>query len=105
MEDTIPDRYEKNPMLALVENYILDVLGLLPADKAALLNQIVTRTFGGTDCRQVIRQQFHLPPDADANLQLLWKQRQEEADLTQQDLAPEQFAQDQADQLFRDLGN
>jgi hypothetical protein len=105
MEDTIPDRYEKNPMLVLVENYILDTLGKLDAGKVAKLNEIVCRTFGGKDWRQVIRQQFHLPPDADEMLKAVWKQRMEEAETTQQELAVEDFAREQADQIFRDLGD
>lgn len=105
MEDSIPDRYEKNPMLVLVENYILDTLGKLEPAKVAKLNEIVCRTFGGKDWRQVIRQQFHLPPDADEMLLTLWKQRQEEADATQQELSPEDFAREQADQIFRDMGD
>jgi hypothetical protein len=105
MQDSIPDRYEKNPMLVLVENYILDTLGKLEAPKVAKLNEIVCRTFGGKDWRAAIRHQFHLPPEADENLLALWKQRQEEADATQQELFPEDFAREQADQIFRDLGD
>jgi len=105
MQDSIPDRYEKNPMLVLVENYILDTLGTLEPAKVAKLNEIVCRTFGGKDWRSAIRHQFHLPPDADDSLKALWKQRQEEADTTQQDFTPEDFARDHADQIFRDLGD
>jgi hypothetical protein len=105
MEDTIPDRYEKNPMLVLVENYIHHTLGKLDPPKVAKLNEIVCRTFGGKDWRQVIRQQFHLPPDADQTLLAVWKQRLEESDATQQELTPEDFARQQADQIFRDLGD
>ncbi len=103
--DIIPNRYERNPMLILVENYILDALGLLDADKAAHLNDIVNRTFGGTDWRATLRHHLALPPDTAATLQTLWKQRQAEADLKQEDLAPEDFARQQADQLFADLGS
>ena len=104
MLDSIPDRYEHNPMLALVENYILDAIGLLPPDQAAKLNAIVCRTFGGTDWRATLRTQFQLPPDTNTSLQTLWKQRQEESQATQQDLSPEQFAQKTADTLFTNLG-
>lgn len=105
MEDSIPDRYEKKPMLILIENYILDTLGALEPAKVAKLNDIVCRTFGGKDWRQALRRQFHLPPDADQSLLAVWKQRQEEAEATQQELSPEDFAREQADQIFRDLGD
>ncbi len=54
MEDSIPDRYEKNPMLVVVENYILDVLGKQEPEKAARLNEIVCRTFGGKIKRETV---------------------------------------------------
>ena len=104
-EEPIPDRYEQNPMLVVVENYVLDVLGLLPKEKAELLNQIVCRTFGGNDWRATVRSQFNIPKDADESLALLWKQRLEEADATQSELTPEQFAMEQADELFRAMGD
>jgi hypothetical protein len=106
MEDeAIPERYEQNPMLALVENYVLDVLGVLPEEKAELLGAIVCRTFGGTDWREVIRKQFHLPKEGDEQLKLLWKQRQEEAETRQEDMTVEDFAREQADEVFRAMGD
>ncbi|HVX86679.1 MAG TPA: hypothetical protein VH253_17990 [Phycisphaerae bacterium] len=102
MDQQIPDRYAHNPMLAVVENFILDALGLLPPDKAALLNDIVCRTFGGNDWRAAIRRQFDLPDDTDDTLRRLWKQRTEQADAEQTELTPETFARQLADQLFDD---
>ena len=104
MEESIPDRYEHNPMLVLVENFILDAIGKLEPEKAQRLEEIVNRTFGGTDWRATIRNQFGLPADTSATLAQLWKARQEEADHTQQDLSPEDFAREQADELFREMG-
>ncbi len=105
MNDSIPDRYEQNPMLVLIENYILDTLNKLEPAKTAQLNAIVCRTFGGTDWRKAIREQFQLPPDTDTTLRQLWNQRQEEANAQQTDLSPEDFARDQADELFQNMGN
>ena len=104
MLDSIPDRYEHNPMLILVENYILDALGLLEPDKAAKLNEIITRTFGGTNWRTTIQEQFQLPPDTPTALKTLWQQRQEEADTKQEDLSPELFAQQIAVEFIADMG-
>jgi len=104
MEESIPDRYEHNPMLVLVENFILDAIGKLEADKAKRLEEIVNRTFGGTDWRATIRSQFALPADTATTLQQLWKTRQEEAEQKQEDLAAEDFAREQADELFREMG-
>jgi hypothetical protein len=105
MQDSIPDRYGHNPMLVLVENYILDAIGLLETKKADTLNVIVCRTFGGTDWRKTLASQLQLPADTPASLKKLWKQRQEEAAAKQEDLTPELFAQQIADELLADLGN
>ena len=102
--DLIPDRYEHNPMLVLVENFVLDAIGKLEPDKAARLEEIVNRTFGGDDWRATLRNYLALPPDTQTTLQTLWQQRQAEADLQQIDFSAEGFAREQADQLFSDLG-
>lgn len=104
--DPIPHRYEHNPMLAILENYILDTLGLLPAEKSAALAAILTRTFGGSDWKKTLREQFNLPPDTDDTLKLLWKQKLEEADATQSESPPdpESFARETVDQMFQGLG-
>jgi hypothetical protein len=92
-------------MLVLVENFILDAIGKLEPEKAARLSEIVCRTFGGNDWRKALMQQLDLPPSTPADLAIAWKQRQAEADLKQEDLAPEDFARAAADQIFADMGS
>jgi hypothetical protein len=105
-DDDIPSRYHQNPLLALIENYILDTLGLLEPDKVPRLAEIVTKTFGGTDWRKTLRDQFHLPPDTDETLKQLWQQRLAQAELEQTDApSPISFAMEQADSLFQNLGH
>ena len=104
LEDSIPDRYESNPMLVVVENYVLDAIGALEPEKAVLLNEMICRTFGGKDWKAVVRQQFDLPAETDDNLRVMWSQRQEEAEAQQRDVAPEDFAREAADEMFRDMG-
>ena len=104
MQDSISDRYEHNPMLVLLENYILDAMGLLEPEKSSKLNEIVCRTFGGNDWRNTIREQFQLPRDTSAALKVLWKQRQEEANAKQEETSPEMFAQQVADEFVADMG-
>jgi hypothetical protein len=105
VESSIPDRYEKNPLLVVLENYVLDALGLLEPEKAAKLNDMICRTFGGRDWKATVRDQFALPKDTDHSLKTLWKQKQEEADASQIDPpSPEDFARQIADDLIADLG-
>jgi hypothetical protein len=111
--DLIPHRYEHNPMLVLVENYILDSIGRLEPEKSARLAEMVPRILsqagapktGAAPWRAILERHLDLPPDTPATLRTLWQQRQTEADLKQEDLTPEEFARDQADQLFGDLGH
>jgi hypothetical protein len=109
--DIIPDRYEHNPMLVLVENYILDAIGVLEPEKAARLGQIVPRILPAagknppTDWRVILERHLDLPADTSTTLKTLWTQRQAEADLKQEDLTAEDFARQQADQLFAELGH
>ena len=105
-DDAIPDRYEKNPMLAILENYVLDAIGKLEPEKAVKLNEMICRTFGGTDWKKTLREQFDLPPDTDESIRLMWKQHLEEADVLQQggDLSPEDFARTTVDDMFEGLG-
>lgn len=106
MSEAIPDRYEQNPMLAVLENYVLDTLGLLPAEQSAQLATILNRTFGGTDWKKTLREQFDMPADTDDTLRLLWKQRGEEAEAlqTEQAVSPEAFAREVVDEMFKGLG-
>lgn len=104
MDEQIPERYEKNPLLAVLENYVLGAIGKLNPDQDKLLNTMISRTFGGNDWRAAIRKQFDLPADTDQTLSTMWKQAQEEAELVQEDLSPEEFARDVVDEMFSDLG-
>ncbi|HEY4329321.1 MAG TPA: hypothetical protein VGN88_06270 [Phycisphaerae bacterium] len=104
MEDSIPDRYERNPMLVLAENYVLDAIGVLEAEKVKKLEEIVCRTFGGEDWREVLRGHFGLPGDSQAGLTALWKQRQAEAEMKQEDFTAEDFAREVADGMMEGMG-
>jgi len=105
MDNQVPDRYEKQPMLAVLENFVLDALGKLEPEKAAVLQQILSKTFGGTDWRKTVREQFGLPGDTATQLKAAWKQRVEEAEQTQVEITPEEFAQSAADDILADMGN
>ena len=105
MLEQIPDRYEHNPMLIIVENFILDAIGHLPPEKEKQLNAILTRTFGSTDWRATVRNQMDLPSETAEQLQAEWKRCLAEADMKQEDApSPEDFARAIADELFEGRG-
>lgn len=93
-------------MLAILENYVLDAIGKLDPAKAAKLNEMICKTFGGTNWKVVLQEQFDLPKDTGETLQQMWKQKQEEADVEQREeaLSPESFAQEAVDEMFKGLG-
>jgi hypothetical protein len=104
MEPDIPARYQNNPLLVILENYVLHAIGHFPEDKTAAMAEVITTTFGGTDWTKTLRKEFDLPDDTDETLTRMWKQRQEEAEETQTEITPELFAQEAVDTLFADLG-
>jgi hypothetical protein len=104
VENSIPERYEKNPMLAVVENFVLAAIGKLEEGKEELLNGMICRTFGGTDWKAVVRGQFDLPAETEENLRVLWKRRQGEAEAKQEDLTAEDFAREVVDEMFAGRG-
>ena len=105
MDDSIPERYEKNPLFAVLENYILDTIGALGADKAHLLSQMVCQIWGGAPAawKKTLRSTLDLPDSTDADILRLWKQKQEEAGLRQESMTPEDFAQQVVDENYANL--
>lgn len=91
-------------MLALLENYVLDVLGEIDDEKRASLLAIVTRVYGGgKDWRIILRSQLHFAPSMDASIQRLWKENQSIAASRSETLHPIQFAKMFADANFSHL--
>ena len=105
LDDAIPERYEKNPMLIVVENFILDAIGKLAPDKEQRLSEMLNRTFGGTDWRATVRNQMDLPSEIAEQLQAEWQRCLAESDAKQEDaISPEDFARAVADELFEGRG-
>ena len=101
MDDSIPERYEVNPLLVYVENYVLDAIGELGEEKVKLLGESVAAVFGGTalEWKKTLRKTFDLPGTTDQDLVKLWKQRREEADAMQETVTAEDFAREVADEM------
>lgn len=107
--EPIPDRYAHNPLLIILENYVLQTVGQLSPEKEQSLAEVVQNAFGDPsskakpDWKRTIRKTFDLPDNTDEVIRQLWAQRQEEADQTQTDLTSEDFARQIVDELFADL--
>ena len=98
------DRYAGKPLLMLLEWYVLDCIGYLPADKVPTIIGAVQRVFaGGTDWKQTLRCRLYLEPELDDSLRQMWTKNQAIATAAGQTLLPYDFAQMVADQNFSPL--
>jgi hypothetical protein len=96
-----PARYEGRPLLILLENYVLDLIGEIPANKQQGLREITQKVFGGgDDWRATMRQTLHLEPAIDENILALWRRNQEIAANAHTNINPIQFAKMIADTNF-----
>jgi hypothetical protein len=99
-----PERYAGRPLLIVLENYVLDCIGELPADKQALARSVVRRVWsGGDDWKATVRGQLQLESSMDEALRGMWSRNQELARQHNQQLHPIQFAKMVVDQNFAHL--
>jgi hypothetical protein len=76
----LPSRYDGKPMLIIIENYALSVIGLLPPEKEQSVRGIVKTTFGGDDdWRATVRSTMGWPPNVDAEITSNWRSFNEKA--------------------------
>ena len=82
-----------NPLLELLESYVLDCLGALPPNRAAQLRVVVVRVFGDVDdWRTRLRTELGLGDDLDGSLRELWEKNLAIARAEGVELTPESFA-------------
>jgi hypothetical protein len=90
-----PERYAGRPLLIVLENYLLDCIGELPADKQTLARSVVRSAWGGgDDWKAKVREQLQLEPSIDEALRGMWSQNQQLAKQHNQVLHGVQFAKD-----------
>src|SRR5688500_18555506 len=88
-----PERYKGRPLLVLLENYVLDVIGELSSEQNEGLRRITQRVFGGgDDWRGTLRATLDLREALDSEIQRLWERNREIASQNGTSLHPIQFA-------------
>jgi hypothetical protein len=93
-------RYRGKPMLILLENYALDVIGKLPPDKHNGLAAITMKVWGGGhDWRATIRAQMEWDGRMDAEILENWRDFQVAAAKQGQPVNELVFAQAFADEI------
>jgi hypothetical protein len=99
-----PERYQGRPLVLILENYILDVVGELPLDKQASIRQIVQRVWsGGDDWKATVRRELQFGDDLDEHLRQMWTRNQQIACEQKVELQPVSFAKMVVDQNFAAL--
>lgn len=72
-EAALRSRYAGKPLLIVLDNYILECLGKLPADKRAGIAAIVRKTFGGgEDWQKTVRNKLKLDDSLDQTIRQAW---------------------------------
>jgi hypothetical protein len=100
------DRYAGKPLLILLENYVLDCIGELPAAKASGMVTVVQRVYGGgEDWKATLRSVLHLGDGIDDGVRRMWKRNKEIAVQNKVTLAPEEFARMVVETNFAPLLN
>lgn len=98
-------RYKQNPVYIFFENYILDVVGHLPRERAERIQsmnlQKVFKT-NAVEWRAVIRETLHLSPTIDIAILDLWYRNREIARSQGIEYAPEQFAANFTDEYMKE---
>ena len=98
-----PERYTGRPLVLVLENYVLDVIGELEQEKQEGIARLVAAVFGGgDDWRKTVRQQLRLEDAIDNAFREMWRQNQQIAAANNVVLHPVQFAKMVVDKNFAD---
>jgi hypothetical protein len=90
---SLPDRYEGKPILIIIENYVLVVIGELSPDKAAKVATIVRKVWkGGSDWMSTVRRELALDASFDDAILKNWEGYQKAARKQKKDASPIEFA-------------
>jgi len=94
----------KKPVVILLENYVLDRIGLLGQTDELTQKVIMEKAFGEKgDWRARLRDELGLTADLDEQLKAMWKQAQGLATQKGTSLGPRQFAEMVVEENFQDV--
>ena len=105
MEDQLADRYKEKPAYILFENYILDTLGLIDAEKRSRLQALdIQRRFGTKAYvwREAVHEFLGLSDTIDIAILDLWHKNSDIAQEKGVEYSPEDFARNFVDEFYRE---
>jgi hypothetical protein len=87
------ERYKDKPFLLMLESYVLDAIGELPAAMEQLTKTVSGKFFGAGDWRKRLREEVGLDKSLNDQLKQLWKENVQIAKSKGIELVPHEFAQ------------
>lgn len=93
---------DERPMDFLFEFYVMDVIGELPAETRAALDQLGTEVVNTPDWRSMVREDLHLSETFDIAALDLWYRNSDSLREQGESYHPWEFAIELADQYFAD---
>lgn len=79
-DQSLNERYASRPLLRLLDDYVLDVIGALPDETHAVLLEVVRLAYpdipGGT-WREVLENELELEPDLKKRILSMWRDYQQ----------------------------
>ena len=104
---TEPDRYQNRPLLRLLDCYILDVIGELPARQQEILRTLepkLQETFGTPgDWREIVAAQMGFLPSVPLSIEALWTAFQQDEQRLGREASASDFVRQFVAQNFPDL--
>ena len=100
------DRYAGRPLLRLLDNYVLDIIGALPAGNSDVLLRVVRSAFpntAGETWQEILENELHIGSSLRPKIHSLWVGYQEHTASQGEVARPEQFTGSFVDENFLPL--
>jgi hypothetical protein len=102
-DQSLKERYEGRPLLRLLDDYVLDVIGALPDETHHVLLEVVRLAYPntpGATWREVLENELGLEPDLKRQILSMWRDYQQFMAGQGATADPSEFAVSFADENF-----
>jgi hypothetical protein len=105
---SLKERYAGRPLLRLLDDYVLDIIGALPSDTHPVLLEVVRLAYpktAGATWQEVLENELQLEPDLKSRIHAMWLDYQQFIADQGHKADPSEFAVSFADENFLPLIN
>lgn len=105
-DQSLKERYASRPLLRLLDDYVLDVIGALPGETQPVLLEVVRLAYPdapGHTWREVLENELDLEPDLKRRILSMWRDYQTLMAGQGEAADPSEFAVSFADENFAPL--